>query len=232
MLNRTIRGLALLFIFAPFGEVHAVTNPGVGYAAVWESKYVSEGRDNLEEGGIFFLEADLEWEHFATGAWVALGDQPSYEEVNLFAEYFFQVGEFEAYLGYTRLEFTDINANDNELGAGIGYFGIPHLVVGADYTYSTEASGAFVEIFIGTEINLMKGRLVLEPYIIQGLDFGFASEAHDGFNHFQIGLEGHFMLVKNLAILVSVNHSFAQKDVKIDDLGEETWLAVGISGRF
>jgi hypothetical protein len=204
----------------------------VGYGVMWESKYISEGRNNLDDGGLFSMEVDFERDSFAGGIWFAMGDSTSYEELNLFLEYGFDLGPLEAYIGYTRLEFTADNESDNEIGLGLAYGDLPYVTVGVDSTYSTEASGVFVELYVGTEIFVFDGRVVLEPYILQGIDFGYASDDHDGFNNFQAGIEGHAVINEHIALIGSIHHTWAQKDVRNDGLGDELWIGIGFSGQF
>ena len=79
----------------------------IGITGVWESKFVSEGRDWLDEGGLFSIEALAEWEEVTVGAWGGVGDSESYEELDALIEYGLVAGSFDAYLGYTRVEYLE-----------------------------------------------------------------------------------------------------------------------------
>ena len=221
-----------LLVSSVLAMAHGEKAPAIGYGSFWESKYVSEGRDNLEQGGLFSTEIGAQWDAFAIGAWFAFGDSDAYEELNFFVEYGFTLGALEAYFGYTRLEFTADHESDNEWGGGISYGQLPFITVGIDYTYSTGAGGGFAEVFITSELVLLEGRLVFEPYILEGIDFGYASEAHDGFNNFQAGLGAHYILSDRFALYGSINHTWAHQDVRNDGLGNEAWIALGFSGEF
>ncbi|MEX0324705.1 MAG: hypothetical protein AB3N33_01320 [Puniceicoccaceae bacterium] len=214
----------------PFSSVAA--DVPIGYGLLWESRYVSEGRDNLDQGGLLAGEIDMGWENLVFGAWFAVGDSVAYEELNLYLEYGFELGPLEAHAGYTRLEFTADNESDNEVHFGIAYGDLPHLVIGATYTYSTGANGGFLELFASTDFSLLEGRLVVEPYVLQAIDFGYASAEHDGLNNFQAGLAIHYPIADKSALFCSINHSWAQKDVRNDGLGDVAWIGLGCSGQF
>ena len=133
-----------------------------GASAKWESKYVTEGRDNLGDGGIITFEGAAEWEGLTAGAWLAVGDSESYQELDLYIEYGFATGPIEAYVGYTRLEFLQDDEGDNEVGFGFSVVGLPHVTPGLDYYHSTGADGGFLEISIRGTIGLHGDRVTLE----------------------------------------------------------------------
>ncbi|MGA0311290.1 MAG: hypothetical protein ACO3MX_09660, partial [Candidatus Puniceispirillaceae bacterium] len=88
------------------------------------------------------------------------------------------------------------------------------------------------ELFASTDFSLFEGALVVEPYALQALDFGYASDRHDGLNNFQAGLALHYPLGQDAALFCSLNHSWAQKDVRNDGMGDVSWVGLGFSGRF
>jgi hypothetical protein len=210
-------------------SAHALS---IGLAALWESKYVTEGRNNLDDGGIFSLEAVLEWKNFFGGVWFAAGDDETYQEVNLFIEYGFDVGPLDLSVGYTHLEFLEDHENDDEFAAGMALNSIPYLIPAIDYVYSTEAEGGFIEISVRSEIPLFEERLVFEPYVMQAFDLGYATEDHDGVNNFQIGIGASFALTERLDLVGSLSHSWAQSDVDREDLGDLSWGTVGVAAAF
>lgn len=211
----------------------APTNrPIMALAAQWQSKYVSEGRNNLNEGGIHTLECVAEWKGISGGAWLASGDDESYKEVNVFVEYGISAGPLDVSLGYARLEFLEDHTDDNELAGGIAWNNIPHLIPSIDYVYSTEADGGFLEATLKSSITIMKEHLLLEPYATQAFDFGYATKAHDGLNNFQIGLGASLSLIGGLDLVGSVSHSWAQSDVEREGLGDLSWCSIGLAATF
>ena len=72
----------------------------------WHSRYVSEGRDNLDGHSLHSLGGDLTKDHGALGVWQAWGAGSSdYRENNLFAEYAPDINRWEPYLNVTYLQF-------------------------------------------------------------------------------------------------------------------------------
>lgn len=121
----------MLFVQTTFAE--SSSSPAYSFGVLRESKYVSQGRDNLGDGGIYSFEAALEWRRLAAGAWFASGDSTSYEELNLYVDYGVELGPLYSYVGYTRLEFLQEDESDNEISAGVeisdaGYF-IPRWTI-------------------------------------------------------------------------------------------------------
>ncbi len=200
--------------------------------AIWGSKYVTQGRDNLDDGGIFSFEGIAEWQGLIAGAWFATGDSTSYEELNLYVSYGMELGAVGAYAGYTRLEFAEDHANDNEIIAGMEVNGIPYVIPALDYTYSTEADGGFLELSIRAEIALLNGQLLIEPYILEGFDFGYVSRKHDGANNLQAGIDFAIELAKPVTLVGSVAHSWAHENLRQEGLGDVSWVTIGVMAEF
>jgi hypothetical protein len=204
----------------------------VELTAAYDSKYVSEGRDNLGDGGLIGYEGVASFENgLAVGAWFAYStdDQVDYEERNYFAEYGFAAGPVEAYVGYTHLSFND-GSHDNEFGAGIASTELP-VTLALDYVYSVEAEGSFVELSLSKDFETDMG-LVITPYVLQAFDYGYATEMNDGDNNTQIGLGVSKEVAMNVTVGAHINHSFAGDDVDKDGLGDETWGGASITFAF
>ncbi|MCP3676182.1 MAG: hypothetical protein GY721_00920 [Deltaproteobacteria bacterium] len=236
MIKRTLCAAAVvllgLLVFSQSVHAETALKPAIGLTAQWESKYVSEGRDNLSEGGIFSFEATAELQGFTTGAWYASGYSESYEELNLFIEYGADIRFVSAYVGYTRLEFLETDTFDNELGVGLAINNIPHVVPSLDYVYSTESEGAFVEFSLSSELVLLEERVTLEPYILEGFDFGYATPDFDGVNNLQVGINVTIAAIERVSLVGSANHSWAHEDVDNEDLGDKSWVSLGLSAEF
>ena len=216
----------------PTQSLSAIDVPSVAVTALWETKYVSEGRDNFEDGGLFSVEAVAEWEQFLVGGWYGVGETETYQELNIFAEYGLSLGPLSAYVGVTRLEFIEDDEHDHELGAGVGLALVPWVTPAVDVVYSTESEGTFVELSLTGSVSLPFDLLAIEPHIVQSIDFGYASDDHDGVNNLQLGIDLSYAFMPLLSFTGGVYHSIAQKDVENDGLGDETWGALGISGEF
>ena len=223
---------AIVAVAASVAAVSLSAQPAIDLSLIYDSKYVSEGRDNLGDGGLVSFEAVAGFENgVAVGTWYAVStdDVVDYEEQNYFAEYGFMVGSVEAYVGYTHLNFND-GSHDNEFGAGIASTMLP-VDLALDYVYSVEAEGAFVEVTLSKGFESENG-LVFSPYITQGFDYGYASEDYDGANHTQVGLAVEKEVAMNITLSGHISHSFAGSDVDRDGLGDETFGGAAVTFSF
>jgi hypothetical protein len=204
-----------------------------GFVSLWESKYVSEGRNNLDDGGLFSLEAVMEWDGLVGGVWFAVGDDEDYQEVNAFIEYGTAVGPVDLSVGYARLEFLKDYEEDNEFAAGAALNNIPYIIPSIDYVYSTEADGGFLEVTLQSEFSFFDEKFILEPYMLQAFDFGFVTDSHDGRNNFQVGIAASLSLTETFALVGSASHSWAQDDIEQEgDDDDLSWGAIGVAAAF
>ncbi|MCL1067330.1 hypothetical protein L2735_10990 [Shewanella olleyana] len=181
----------------------------------WDSKYISEGRNNLADGGVYLGAASVSSGDFTSYAAVVRGDSEHYTEWNFGLEYALNLHDnLETIVGYQRLEFYgDERGSDNEFFAEIAYTGVDWLIPSVAYTYATEAGGYFVEVSLHSPWQLTE-QFSITPYITQGFDFQYATEEHDGANHFQMGVEASYALSSNMAISAHFSHVIAMADIK------------------
>ncbi|MCJ8301459.1 hypothetical protein [Shewanella sp.] len=187
----------------------------------WDSKYVSEGRDNLDGGGITWGTVAVQHGNLNIYAIGGRADSQDYSELNFGLEYAISLSDtVEVSLGYQRLEFYgDERCNDNELFASLAYQAQTWLIPSLGYTYSTEAGGYFVEASIHSPWQLSQG-LTLTPYITQAFDFQYVTEEHQGANHFQFGVEAECLISDRLALSGHFSHTLAQEDIKLEAIAE------------
>jgi len=191
----------------------------------WDSIYLAEGRDDLGDGGLVYSEFAGSAGPVSIGTWYADGTDTDYNEWNLFGEIGFELADgLEAYIGYTYLAFFDSGekSDDNEVGAGLSYAITDYLEATADYVYSFEASGSFVELAVGAPYELADGFSVA-PYALLGLDFGYRTDEYNGWNHFQLGIDAEYVIGERFAIGGFAAYAFALEDIQKeeDDSGEE-----------
>lgn len=200
--------------------------------AMWESRYVDSGREDLDDSGIASAELIGSYDGFSLGAWLGVADSEHYEELNLFAAYGFELGDVGFEVGYTHLEFDPDSGNDDELSiaAEVEVFG--GFVVGVGGVYSFEAEGSFVEISLAYPLAFFEERLWLVPSVHEGFDYGYRSESHNGPNHVQVGLDIEYSLTERTTLIAYVAHSFAQDDVEREDLGDVSWFGLGLNAQF
>ncbi len=181
----------------------------------FDSKYISEGRNNLEDGAIIWTTAALQKDALTLYATMGRGTQAHYIEWNLGLEYTAQLNDqLQASLGYQRLEFYgEERSHDNELFSTLAYTGLTWLTPSINYTYATQAKGYFIELNLHSHWNVTD-KLTLSPYITQSLDYQYATEQHNGKNHLQLGVEVEYPITEFMLISAHLSHSFAQQDIK------------------
>ncbi|MCE9680395.1 hypothetical protein LZP69_14650 [Shewanella sp. AS1] len=181
----------------------------------WDSKYMSQGRDLIGEGGITWATAVYEYENLAVFASLGRGDSTAYIEWDLGIEYGLDLTDnLEATLGLMHIHcFGDDDFRDNELSASLRYTQYEWFTPSVTYIYSTEAAGYRVNASIHSSWDLTE-TLSVTPYVTQGFDFQYSSEEHNGPNHFQFGVEAEYQLQENLSLSAQISHSIAQEDIK------------------
>lgn len=196
---------------------HDLQSTQVEYAIElgWESKFVSEGRDNLTSGGVYWSGFAAQYQNLNGYARVGRGDREHFVRWELGLEYTDSVTDtLEATIGYQRLEFYgDERTNDNELFSTLTYNGFGWVTPSINYTYATEAGGYFIELALyGAWQASHTWRL--SPYALIGLDYQLATEQHNGLNHIQFGLESEYALSHHLNLTGHISHSIALDDIE------------------
>jgi hypothetical protein len=196
-------------------NAQAKTGPEFAFDLAWDSQYISEGRDNLDKGGIVWGVASVTDGDLVTFVALGRGDQTHYIEWNFGLEYTIHLTEkFEATLGYQRLEFYgDDRGSDNEVFSSLTYTGVDWLIPAIHYTYATEAGGYFVEVSLHSPWDITD-KLSITPYVLQGFDFQYVTEEHDGANHIQFGVEAAYAISDNIALSAHLSVTQALEDIK------------------
>ncbi|ABM01748.1 hypothetical protein SHAM105786_13075 [Shewanella amazonensis] len=202
----------------------------------WDSKYVSEGRNNLPQGGIAWAGASATVGDVSAFALVGRADSEHFTEWNFGVEYQLHLHEtLEAIVGVQRIEaYGDLRCSDNELFAELAWTRWDYLVPSIAYTYNTEAGGYFVELSLHSNWHLGE-QVTLSPYLTQGFDFQYVTEAHNGANHLQFGLEAAWAFADNLTASAHVSRVIAGKDIEVDmgdEARDETFAGVRLAWAF
>ncbi|MBC2602255.1 hypothetical protein J3R74_000480 [Puniceicoccus vermicola] len=185
----------------------------------WDSIYLAEGRDDLGDGGLVYSEFTGSAGPVALGTWYADATDVDYNEWNLFGEIAFELTEgLEAYVGYTYLAFFEDGekSDDSEVGVGVSYAITDYLEASADYVYSFEAEGSFVEVAIAAPYEISEGFSVA-PYALLGIDFGYRTEEYDGWNHLQVGLDAEYLISERFAVGGYAAYAFALRDIEKEE---------------
>ncbi|MBA1145861.1 hypothetical protein H0Z60_02200 [Ectothiorhodospiraceae bacterium WFHF3C12] len=207
------------------------TPAALDVTARWHDRYVSEGRDNLEDGGLLAVEGVLAWGQWRGGGWFGAGLAEDYQELNLFVERGFDMGPVRLWGRYARLDFPADQRNDNELSAGATLSVMDGLAGTVDYTYSTATEGGFATVAVKATVGLFNDRLALTSVLLQGFDYGYASESFDGANHREASLEASVRLGGRWRLVGSVARSWALADVERSGGGDLSWATIGLATR-
>jgi len=177
----------------------------VGY----DSRYVSEGRDNLDGDALLHGSLEFSAYDFLLGVWYADSPDNPYNEANLWIEYGFALGDVDLYVGFNHLRFPDDNAHDNEIGLGLSYGELPWgLSVGLDAYYSFDADGVFIEGSLTRDFTPCDW-LTLEPGVVLGWNEGYVSSGHRGANHVAALISAIVPLGGNVDLATYVSYNFA-----------------------
>ena len=157
------------------------------------SRYVSEGRDNLEDGGIASIAVDMDkpshlpfMDTWYFSSWFAESMATPYTELNLSLGSSFSVGEVDGAIGYTWLDLRGPDASDHEFDLQLGFGLFDQFDLSSGFVYSTEARGTFIELVASSDI--VRERFVLTPYVLLGFNRGYIPEEPETFNNLQFGL--------------------------------------------
>ena len=222
------------------GDAHdpAVEHPEfpieLSVAGAWESRYVSEGRDNLDDDSLASAEATAGYKGFSVGAWAAESPDQDYREYNYWLEYSYEWQAFAFIAAYTYLDFHTDDADDRELSFYIAYT-LPYeieLEIGG--YYSDESSGTFYEGTLSKEIETLED-LSLIPFMNLGSNDGYLEEGHNGLNHLALGLELNYSLSEDFSIGGYVARNFeidSDSETHADDDLLEDFTYYGIHVNF
>ncbi len=193
----------------PFERPHAHDSFEFHAHTGLESRYFSEGRDALNGDSIWANSFEVGLEHFAAGLWYGNSPNQSYDELQLSLALTQTLGDFEAYIGYTHYIFPFDGSNDNEIGTGITWSGLPaEIELSADIYHSLDADGYFAELSVSRKFEISEPLSVTLSSIF-GINQGYVSDGHDGANHFALQIGYEYALTKSLSVIAHTTYSWA-----------------------
>jgi len=196
-------------VHAP-GQAHPELPVEVNVAGAWESRYVSEGRDNLDGNSLASIEATASYKSLTVGAWAAESPDQNYREYNYWLEYSYEWQAFTFLIGYNYLEFDSDKAHDNEVSCYLQYTLPWEVELEAGGYYSDENSGCFYEVILSREFEAMD-QLTLLPFMQLGYNDDYIAEGHNGLNHLTLGVECSYALTEQFSI-----GAYAAQNIAID----------------
>ena len=210
---------------------------------LWESRYVSEGRDNLSGESLVSLSSDLTIDDVNFVPWVAHSPGADYTELNLNVVYATTLTEkLAASIGYNhiRARYQDERATDNEISLDLGYKLLKQTGLFASIYHSFEGKGPFSGSFIniGTRyFDPLSKKLHYSVAVSLGANAGYISDGHNGLNHFQINASASYLPVIKVEFYAYAGYSQAINRDAIRYAGDETlgdffWGGVGLNYLF
>jgi len=197
-----------------------------------ETKYVTEGRNNLPQGGIDSIELGAGFKGLGLGLWYAKANKDPFRELDLSLSYEKTWMGMEFGVGATILEFLEAKEMDREFSLSWGCTVFEWLSPSLEAVHSMDADGVFLEAGLSMERSFFDDRLAVEPYLAQGFDFGYASTAYDGPNHTQAGVTASWAFSEVWSLSATISRSWASEDVKRDGLGHLTWQSFSLAASF
>lgn len=212
--------------------------PSVYVETIWESRYVSEGRDYLEGDGIFATFTSIGYGDFALDASFREGLDIKYSELNIGPSYEHAFDDFTLSAYYYNLQFIREDIQDHEVGVGFLYHGLPwNLSISANTYYSFRWDGAFSLLSVLWDYEIIEG-LFIQPRAVLGINNGYVPEAHNGPDHFALRLDAEYVLTDQVSLTAYIGYnreigkeSFEQSPGDYD-LGNFVWGGLGIAFYF
>ena len=193
----------------PFANPHAHEQIEGHAHTGWDSRYFSEGRDNLNGDSLWAGSIEIGWKGLAGGAWYGRSPDQDYDELQLSLAFTGHAGDLAFHAGYTHLRFPLDGAHDHEIGAGIEWTGLPlQLALTADAYYSFDAGGCFTEMSVTREFEITD-RLSLDLSSVFGLNSGYVSDGHDGANHLALRLAARHAITDSVSVVAHTAYSWA-----------------------
>jgi hypothetical protein len=206
---------------------------------LWESHYVTEGRDNLPNSALASIASEINYNTFTFIPWLATGTDTDYDELNLNAIYTAQLSEHVAlYAGYTHIKAHEegVNSTDNELSLDINYAYSQDFHVLASIYHSLSLSGSFIDLAIKKEY-AFNDLMLLELQTTAGFNSGYVSDGHNGLNNVKLAANLSYQLLDNVMLSGYASYSVAINKDAAQYSGDENlrslfWAGLGVSYQF
>lgn len=219
--------------------ISAQTTSANEVSAGFDNEYISEGRKQLAQGGIYWLSAShLISEQFsiAFDYGYASSSQVDYDELGIHLQYAGELAGINYSLIYTRMAFIKDNESDDELGIelefpsttfdSIALFGTNAELTFtpfANMVFSREQNGFFATAGALATYPLSE-RFVIHSSLGFSYEFGYSGVDKDGYNHTSLGLELNYQLNQDWSISTFFEKTFASNLLSNEQTGEnEFW---------
>lgn len=206
---------------------------------LWESRYVTEGRDNLSGKGIYSVSTELNYNDITIVPWIADAINTDYSEFNLNIVYATKLLEnLEFFVGYNHIQarVSGISLNDNEINFDLAYFYDKQFQIVTNIYYSFDAEGAFAEVAIKKGYRI-DNKISINLRAVLGFNYGYVVDGHNGINHSQILARVSYQAIDKMEVYVYTSYSLAINRDSNHYTGDELlrdlfWGGAGLSYRF
>ena len=206
---------------------------------LWESRYVTEGRDNLSGNGIYSVSTEFTYGDFTIVPWVADAINTDYTELNLNIVYATKLlDDLEMFIGYNHIQSREsgVNSNDNEISLDLVYFYAKRFQLSSNVYYSFDTEGAFGEVAISKGYRFDHA-LSINLRAILGFNSGYVVDGHNGLNHGQLLARASYQFMKEMEVYAYTGYNQAINRDTNNYAGDELlrdffWGGIGMSYRF
>ncbi len=199
-----------------------------------ESRYVTEGRDNLSGEGLVSVSSEFIIGEATFLPWYAYSPGADYSELNLnFVYGMLPTEDVAIYVGYNhiRARQSGERANDNEISLDLVHKLLKQVGVAAGIYHSFEADGSFVELSVKYFDSLNK-KVRYSAQAGLGMNAGYVADGHAGLNHFQLRVNASYHPVIQVEFYAYTGYNAAINRDAIRYTGDELlgdffWGGVG-----
>lgn len=205
----------------------------------WESRYVTEGRDNLAGKNLVSLSSEFSIDGFSIVPWIADGVDTDYEEFNLNVVYANELTESLAfYTGYNYIHTRAFGerGDDNEINIDFVYKWLKHVSALTSVYYSFDANGTFAETSIKYN-NALNGKIHYGLQGVLGINSEYVSDGHNGLNHFQLRAQASYHSGRQIELYTFAGYNLAinrepEKYAGDGQLKDFFWGGIGLTYLF
>ena len=206
---------------------------------LWESRYVTEGRDNLSGKRLISASTEFSIDEFSVIPWVADGVGIDYSEFNLNIVSGSRLAEnLVLYMGYSFVHSRSLGTrtNDNEISLDLAYKLMEHVNALASIYHSFDAKGSFMEVAVKYN-NAINKQVHYSVQGVLGVNAEYVPDGHNGLNHFQLRANASYHPAKPMELYAYTGYNLAINRDAIkyagdEQLGDFVLVGVGLTYLF
>lgn len=206
---------------------------------LWESRYVTEGRDNLSGKGLLSASTEFSIDEFSVVPWIAAGDNAGYTEFNLNVVNGSRLTEkLVLYLGYNYIyaKAPEGEFNDNEISLDLVYKWLEHVNLLTSVYHSFDAGGSFMEAAVKYSDKINK-KVYYSMQGVLGINADYIPDGHNGVNHFQLRTSASYHPGRQIEVYAYAAYNIAINQDAMTYAGDELlrdffWGGIGFTYLF